>query len=342
MLTIDNLHKRYGEIRALAGVSFQVHQGEVLALLGPSGCGKSTLLGIIAGLEKPDQGSVSWQGNDLAGLPPHKRGFGLMFQDYALFPHMNVYDNVAFGLRMANQPPVEVQRLVKQALSLVGLPEFEGRDSNNLSGGEQQRVALARSLAPRPQLLMLDEPLGSLDRALRQRLLVDLHRILMQTGQTTLYVTHDQEEAFSLSDRVVVMQAGEVAQIGTPQQVYRQPISEFVARFLGFSNIFKGESDAVGKSVQTSLGKLPLPHPAYGKVRLLLRPDEVELGADGKFHISGVLRGMNFRGGQTRAEVESNGQQLYFDFDSSIELPEMGSDITISFDPQKVVQLLQD
>ena len=342
MLSIENVHKQYGETHALTGISFQVHQGEILGVLGPSGCGKSTLLRIIAGLEMPDQGTVHWQGKDLSLVPPHKRDFGLMFQDYALFPHMDVFKNVAFGLCMAKLPPAEVKRQVIQALKLVGLPEFAGRDTNNLSGGEQQRVALARSLAPRPQLLMLDEPLGSLDRALRERLLTDLQQILMETRQTTLYVTHDQEEAFSLADRVVLMQAGKVAQVGTPQEVYCQPASVFTARFLGFHNIFEGECESSGERVQTIIGELPLPQKAHGKLCLLLRPDEVELGSNGEHHLNGIMRNITFRGGQNRAEIELKGQRLRFDFDSSIALPKIGNEVTISFDPQRAIQLLED
>ena len=201
-------------------MSFDVASSEIVCLLGPSGCGKTTLLNIIAGLEQPESGQVLVEGQDIAGTPVHRRGFGLMFQDLALFPHKNVRDNVAFGLRMANLAPQAIDLRVREVLELVGLAGFEQRDVNQLSGGEQQRVALARSLAPRPRLLMLDEPLSSLDRALRERLMNELRDILTRVGQTAIYVTHDQQEAFALADRVVILNAGRVAQIGTPQQVY--------------------------------------------------------------------------------------------------------------------------
>ena len=232
ILSVTDISKSFGSTQALDTVSFEVDQGEIVALLGPSGCGKSTLLSIIAGLEAPDNGNVRWEGVSLEGTPPHLRGFGLMFQDFALFPHMNVYANVAFGLKMAHMTPGSVDTRVKEMLETVGLPNIGARDVNTLSGGEQQRVALARALAPHPRLLMLDEPLGSLDRNLRERLVVDLEAILHRLHQTAIYVTHDQEEAFAIADRIILMNAGRIEQMGTPEVIYHSPASVFVARFL--------------------------------------------------------------------------------------------------------------
>jgi len=335
-LEVTNIHKSFGETRALAGVSFQVAEGEIMAVLGPSGCGKSTLLSVVAGLETPDGGKVLWGGQDLVGVPPHKRDFGLMFQDYALFPHKDVFDNVAFGLHMDGLGKDLIASTVQESLALLGLSGFEKRDVSSLSGGEQQRVALARSLAPRPRLLMLDEPLGSLDKALRERLLDDLRAILRGTGQTTLYVTHDQEEAFSLADRVVVMDAGAVVQMGTPQSIYCNPESPFVARFVGLSNIFPGKvvSTPAGVEVETPVGHFPVEEQVDGLVQVLIRSDAAELVGDG-FPLTGTVKSLAFRGGWTRMTVQVNGVELLFDFDSNLALPEPGQPVTVSIDLDK-------
>ena len=259
-LGIINLHKSFGKNLALQGISFEIEHGEIVAVLGPSGCGKSTLLGIIAGLESPDQGDITWDGESLKSIPSYQRGFSLMFQDYALFPHMNVHANISFGLRMSGLSQDEARSRVHAMLDLVRLPGFELRDVNTLSGGEAQRVALARALAPKPRLLMLDEPLGSLDRTLRDQLVLELRTILHQLRQTTLYVTHDQEEAFTLADRVVVMQTGRVEQIGTPQEIYDCPGSEFVARFLGLDNLLLAQIQRQESQIiaETPLGRFAL------------------------------------------------------------------------------------
>ncbi len=247
MLEVERVSKSYPGLPVLHEVSLTAADGEIVCILGPSGCGKSTLLRIIAGLETADAGRVVFDGQNMAAVPPHRRRFGLMFQDYALFPHKDVLGNVAFGLRMAGLPRPEIHRRVQEALALVGLSNYERRRVTELSGGEQQRVALARSLAPRPRLLMLDEPLGALDRALREQLMNDLRGILKQVGVMALYVTHDQEEAFAIADRIVILRArpergegGRVEQIGAPQEVYRRPASSYVARFLGLHNLVAG------------------------------------------------------------------------------------------------------
>ncbi|MCA9924623.1 MAG: ABC transporter ATP-binding protein, partial [Anaerolineales bacterium] len=245
LLTLKNIEKSFDGEPVLRGVSLELKAGEIVVLLGPSGCGKTTLLRIMAGLEVADNGRLLLNGHDLQQMPVHQRGFGMVFQDYALFPHKNVFENVAFGLRMQNWDAARIQARVDQVLALVGMGGFADRPIYELSGGEQQRVALARSLAPAPRLILLDEPLGALDRALRERLMLDLRRILKEAGGmtgrpegiTAVYVTHDQAEAFAIADRVLVMNQGKVEQAGTPTTLYRYPRTPFVARFLGMENL---------------------------------------------------------------------------------------------------------
>jgi len=340
-LALIDIHKSFGALQAVAGISFQVAPGDVLALLGPSGCGKSTVLAIIAGLEYPERGDVTWDGESILDVPSHKRGFGLMFQDYALFPHMNVFDNIAFGLRMARCPDERLNNRVGEMLDLVGLSGTGHRDVNTLSGGEQQRVALARSLAPGPRLLMLDEPLGALDRNLRERLLDELRQILKSVHQTSIYVTHDQEEAFALADRVAVMNAGCLEQLDSPQTIYSRPASTFVARFLGMTNLLDGvaQRGASGSVVETAIGAFSIAGDITGKVTLLLRPDAVRLDKMGSVHLAGKLVGCSFRGGTCQATVEVQGMPLKFDFLANTPLPAPGEAIRISFEPEQALQV---
>ena len=240
MLRVEDVTVRFAEKAALDGVTLEVADGEVVTVLGPSGSGKTSLLRVVAGLQRPDSGRVLLAGEDLTSVPPHRRGIGLVFQDHALFHHRDVWGNVAFGLRMRGDPRSEVERRVGELLDLVGLEGYERRSVATLSGGEQQRIALARALARKPRVLLLDEPLGSLDRRLRDRLLEDLGRLFDELGVTALYVTHDHAEAFALGDRVAVMRAGRVVQTGSPDELWARPADEDTARFLGLSNVRDG------------------------------------------------------------------------------------------------------
>jgi thiamine transport system ATP-binding protein len=239
-LDLDSITVRYGRTTAVSDVSLSVADGEVVALLGPSGCGKSTLLRTIAGLEKPSSGSVRWDSADLAGVPVHRREFGLVFQDGQLFPHRSVAGNVAFGLRMHRVDREEREKRVLSLLELVGLEGYADRRVTQLSGGEQQRVALARALAPSPRLLLLDEPLSALDRALREQLAVDLARLLREAATTALVVTHDHDEAFTLADRVAIMSRGRIVQVGPPAEVWSSPVDVETAKFLGCNKFVPG------------------------------------------------------------------------------------------------------
>lgn len=259
MLEVRDISKQYEGRPLLHSISFKLDAGETVCLLGPSGSGKSTLLRIIAGIETAEAGQVLWDGLDLSNEPSHRRGFGLMFQDYALFPHLNVADNVAFGLRMQRLAEAEVGSRVQEALAQVNLQRFATRRVTDLSGGEQQRVALARALAPRPRLLMLDEPLGALDRSLREQLLEELRRLLHLTGIPAIYVTHDQEEAFYLADRLILLREGQIEQSGPPAAVFNNPASAWAARFLGQTNLIAGRLvNGSGLSVETQLGCFPV------------------------------------------------------------------------------------
>ena len=345
LLELHDVHKSYPDGWTLADVSFAVEKGEIVCFLGPSGCGKTTLLRLIAGLETLDSGQVLMDGEDVTQVPSHVRGFGLMFQEYALFPHKDVFGNVAFGLRMQGLSREPVAARVAEVLELVGLAGFEHRDVNQLSGGERQRIALARSLAPRPRLLMLDEPLGALDRALRERLMDELPGILRRAGVTAIYVTHDQEEAFAIAGRVVLMRAGRVVQVGTPEEVYRRPTSAWAARFLGLTNLLDARITGPGQ-VETVLGVLQVQDSGFGirdsgfAARLLVRPEAAQLGEAGPNVLYGVVTEHSFRGEYHRLDVRhSSGIELAFNVPVSAALPAPGEPITLSLDPRALMLL---
>ncbi|MFZ5916739.1 MAG: ABC transporter ATP-binding protein [Chloroflexota bacterium] len=337
----------------LQGVSFAAEKGDILCLLGPSGCGKTTLLRIVAGLETADAGQVLCEGQNQQDAPAHRRRFGLMFQDYALFPHKDVFGNVVFGLRMQGLSAEEMQARVAQVLALVGLSGFEKRDVHELSGGEQQRVALARSLAPNPRLLMLDEPLGSLDRALRERLMSELRRILKSVGVTTIYVTHDQQEAFAIADQVLILLAGRAVQKGTPQHIYRQPASPSVARFLGMSNLLPGTilSDRPHVIIQSALGPLQIDGqervtPAVATpVTVLIRPEAGQIAGEADPPgapnvIQAQVQERSFRGDHCRLTVRHDSAgELNLTLSGGQDLPPSGMPIHLRLRPEAITWL---
>lgn len=277
LIEIDGLVKRYGAVAALAGVSINVRQGEFLALLGPSGCGKTTLLRSIAGFVDPTEGVVRIGGRVINDVPPHERPVNTVFQNYALFPHMTVAENVAFGPRRKGTPKAEIAKQVAEVLALVGMDGYGERYPRQLSGGQQQRIALARAIINQPQVLLLDEPLGALDLKLRKRMQVELKRLHERLGITFIYVTHDQEEALAMADRIAVMDQGQVAQIGTGQEIYRAPNSRYVADFIGEANLV----DCTVKDARLYVDGTVLPYDAVGtgdRATLMVRPEDIRLG----------------------------------------------------------------
>ncbi len=333
MLRLEGLSAAYDETVVLHELELEVPAAELLCVLGPSGGGKSTLLRVVAGLEEPRSGRVLLDGRDLAGVPAHERGVGLMFQDYALFPHRNVAQNVAFGLRMQGQGSEAVRARVRELLDLVGLPGAEDRPVAQLSGGEQQRVALARALAPRPRLLMLDEPMGSLDRALRERLPEELRAIFGELGLTVIYVTHDQDEALSVADRVVLLAEGRLVADGTPELLWTHPPSAWTARFLGFRNVAPGRR--VGDTLETPWGRLPAAltgsGAADGEVTVVLRPAALVAVSDGP--IRGCVAARRFRGDHVQLLVEVDGAPILHVEAREGELPAVGDHISLALRP---------
>lgn len=292
LLEVEGLRKTFShaEGAAVERVNLQVGEGELLALLGPSGCGKTTTLRMIGGFEHPDEGQVLFEKRDITHLTPEARGIGFVFQDYALFPHLSVLDNVKFGLRKLSRADAKAR--AEEMLRLVGLAELGKRRPHQLSGGQQQRVALARALAVAPKLILMDEPFSNLDAKMRVETRQEVRKLLKATGSAGILVTHDQEEALALADRIAVMDNGRVVQVGTPDEIYSNPVSEFVANFIGRSNILKGTAD--GMYVQTAFGNLPLTRAANGAVSLSVRPEQIMLETDPTS--SATVVGREFRG----------------------------------------------
>ncbi len=298
IVSLENIAVSFDGEPVLKDFNLSIGDGEFVTLLGPSGCGKTTTLRIVGGFVRPDAGNVLFKGKRINDLPPHKREVNTIFQKYALFPHLNVYDNVAFGMRIHKKDENEVRATVHEMLNMVNLGGFEHRNVNLLSGGQQQRVAIARALANGPKVLLLDEPLGALDLKLRKDMQAELKKIQKQTGITFLFVTHDQEEALSMSDTVVVMDKGEIQQIGTPQDIYNEPKNAFVADFIGESNILDGvmRADCLAEFSGRRFQCVDKGFAGDEAVDVVVRPEDVDIVPPDDQHLTGVVTNVNFKG----------------------------------------------
>jgi spermidine/putrescine transport system ATP-binding protein len=319
LLELKSISKRYGEVQAVRDMSLTLRRGEFISLLGPSGCGKTTTLRVIAGFEHPDTGSAEIDGDDILRVPPNQRPVNTVFQSYALFAHLNVFDNVAFGLREHKRPRTQITRAVGEALDLIRMRGYEQRKPSELSGGQQQRVALARAIVNEPRLLLLDEPLGALDLKLRRVMQFELKAIQRRLGMTFLYVTHDQEEAFAMSDRIAVMEKGRIVQLGSPEEIYERPCSTYVADFVGDANMLRGTLNAsrddiaiVELSSGHRLGCRPTPTSEGTPVTLIVRPEKIEMTRDDErrdphaLGVSGMVEDAVFLGSVRRFVVAAD------------------------------------
>jgi iron(III) transport system ATP-binding protein len=330
-LSLQNISKRFGAApAAVADLSLEVERGEFYGLLGPSGCGKTTTLRMIAGLEEPDSGRITLDGEDITGLSPERRGFGMVFQNYALFPHLNVFENVAFGLRARRLSNSEVATRVESALALVQLPGYERRRVDELSGGQQQRVAIARAISIEPALLLFDEPLSNLDVSLREETRAELREVVLRLGLTAVYVTHDQEEAFALCDRISLMNEGRIMQTGAPRELYERPTEIFVARFLGRNNLItarrlsaKDEGNARFFTIDGGYTLLvPVRRETLAPINknctLIIRPEHISISRataadeqeEGTNILNATVRAINFSGATTTIKLDANGLAL--------------------------------
>ena len=335
IIEIQGVSKTYGDNTVLNNLNLNIKENEFLTLLGPSGCGKTTTLKIIAGFETADSGKVIFNGSDISNIPPYKRQLNTVFQKYALFPHMNIYENIAFGLKIKKLPKNEIDKKVHEMLKMVALEGFENRSVDSLSGGQQQRVAIARALVNEPKVLLLDEPLGALDLKLRKEMQLELKKIQKRLGITFIFVTHDQEEALSMSDTIVVMNKGVIQQMGSPEDIYNEPANAFVADFIGESNILDGTmledykvefSNRVFECVDNGFDK-------NEKIDVVIRPEDIEITTVEKGILVGKVNSVTFKGVHYEIEVETENTKWII---HNTKNATVGSTVGLIIDPEAI------
>ena len=342
---LTGITKRFGDVTAVDNIDLTIDDGEFFAMLGPSGCGKTTTLRMIAGLEFPTEGSLTIFGDEVGTLPPHKRPVNTVFQNYALFPHMNVLDNVAFGLKMQGVSKAEARRRAADAIGLVQLGGFESRRPSQMSGGQQQRVALARALVNEPKVLLLDEPLGALDLKLRQEMQSELKSLQNELGVSFVFVTHDQEEALTMSDRIAVMHEGQLLQVGTPEEIYERPTSRFVADFIGQTNLLEGTVEDAATVCLANGARVAADstHPVGSAVAVSLRPERAHIGergiaAGGLSSVDGVVDRMTYLGNARVYTVRLDWMEIEVREENrpGTALHAPGAAVTVAWDPSAV------
>lgn len=332
LIDLIGISKSFDGQIVLDDLNLTIHENEFVTLLGPSGCGKTTTLRIIGGFEQPDAGKVIFDGKDITQIPPHKRALNTVFQKYALFTHMNVAENIAFGLKIKNKSKDYINDKIRYALKLVNLDGYENRTPDSLSGGQQQRIAIARAIVNEPKVLLLDEPLGALDLKLRQDMQYELIRLKNELGITFIYVTHDQEEALTMSDNIVVMNQGYIQQMGTPEKIYNEPENAFVADFIGESNIIGGTFLA-DELVEILGAKFPCVDKGFGRnkpVDVVIRPEDVDLLKPGEGSLDGVISHLIFKGVHYEMEVMAGGREWLV---HSTDMFPVGTQVSIRVDP---------
>ena len=307
IIQFKNIVKKFDNQIILKGIDLDIYQNEFVTLLGPSGCGKTTLLRILGGFLEPDKGEVIFDGKDIAKLPPYKRELNTVFQKYALFPHMNVFDNIAFGLKIKKMSKDVIEQKVMKMLRLIGLEGYENKDVTLLSGGQQQRVAIARALVNEPNVLLLDEPLGALDLKLRKEMQYELKRIQQEVGITFIFVTHDQEEALTMSDKIVVMKEGEIQQVGSPQEIYNEPVNKYVAQFVGESNIIPGKmlKDKLVRFDDMNFDCVDVGFKENENVDIIIRPEDIDIVPLNQGKLTGTVENVLFKGVHYEVMVET-------------------------------------